>query len=102
MAIRFVCTRCWSVREGLDDSRLGQLVKCNECHAMSVATHTPDPNDERRPSKKRRRQKTMIESGGLPARPEGSASEPIPLAEIPVAEIMGLALTPAEEIVLST
>jgi hypothetical protein len=31
------------VREDVEDSRLGKVIKCNECHAMSVATHTPDP-----------------------------------------------------------
>jgi Putative heavy-metal-binding len=51
MTIRFVCPKCWTVREDLDESRLGDMVKCNECHAMSVAAHTPDPNRRRRKPK---------------------------------------------------
>ena len=47
MPIRFVCPVCWTVREDVDDSLLGKTIKCNDCHAMSVATHTPEPNAER-------------------------------------------------------
>jgi len=48
MTIRFVCPKCWTVREDLDEARVGSTVKCNECHAMSVVTHTPDPLTKRR------------------------------------------------------
>ncbi len=44
MPIRFVCPVCWTVRDGVDDSLLGKPIKCNDCHAMSVAKHTPEPN----------------------------------------------------------
>jgi len=44
MPIRFVCPICWTVRVGVDDALLGKLVKCQDCHAMSVAQHTPAPN----------------------------------------------------------
>jgi len=44
MPIRFVCPICWVVRDGVDDALLGKLVKCQDCHAMSVAQHTPAPN----------------------------------------------------------
>ncbi len=44
MAIRFVCPMCWSVRENVDDALLGKTIKCQDCHAMSVAQHTPAPN----------------------------------------------------------
>lgn len=44
MPIRFVCPVCWTVRDGVDDSLLGKVIKCNDCHAMSVARHTPEPN----------------------------------------------------------
>ena len=43
MPIRFVCPVCWTVRDGVDDSLLGKPIKCNDCHAMAVATHTPEP-----------------------------------------------------------
>jgi len=44
MPIRFVCPMCWAVRDSLDDALLGKTIKCQECHAMSVAEHTPAPN----------------------------------------------------------
>jgi hypothetical protein len=44
MAIRFVCPVCWAVRDGVDDALVGKMIKCMDCHAMSVAQHTPAPN----------------------------------------------------------
>jgi hypothetical protein len=44
MPIRFVCPVCWTVRDDIDDSLLGKPIKCNDCHAMAVAKHTPEPN----------------------------------------------------------
>jgi hypothetical protein len=44
MPIRFVCPVCWAVREGVDDALLGKMIKCLDCHAMSVAQHSPAPN----------------------------------------------------------
>lgn len=44
MPLRFVCPLCWAVRDGVDDALMGKRIKCNDCHAMSVATHTPAPN----------------------------------------------------------
>lgn len=55
MSLRFVCPRCWSVREALDEALLGKTIKCNDCHGMYVAKHTPDPN-KKRPTRKANRQ----------------------------------------------
>jgi len=50
MPIRFVCPVCWTVRDRVDDSLLGKAIKCNDCHAMSVARHTPEPNSVQEPA----------------------------------------------------
>jgi uncharacterized protein YbjQ (UPF0145 family) len=44
MPIRFVCPVCWAVRDEINDDLVGKLIKCQDCHAMSVAQHTPPPN----------------------------------------------------------
>jgi len=59
MPIRFVCPVCWTVRDGVDDALLGKAIKCNDCHAMSLAKHTPEPNFENIPAKPIRQPETI-------------------------------------------
>jgi hypothetical protein len=81
MSIRFVCPRCWTVRDGLDDSVLGKTIKCNECHGMSVAAHTPDPN-EIRPAVKPRPPAAEPETFAVLPFPQ-SSGDAMPILETP-------------------
>jgi hypothetical protein len=72
MPIRFVCPVCWSVRDGLDDAVVGKMIKCQECHAMSPAKHTPAPNA------------SAAHKAAAPRQPAASGSSPPPIPFAPV------------------
>jgi hypothetical protein len=85
MPIRFVCPLCWAVRSGLDDSLLGKLIKCQECHAMSVATHTPEPKLSRGEGRASFPAAGPLSGPSAPLSPyplsgEGGEAAPLPLA----------------------
>jgi hypothetical protein len=65
MPIRFVCPVCWAVRDGVDDALVGKMIKCMDCHAMSVAQHSPAPNA------------SSAMKAAVPAQPAGTSAGPM-------------------------
>ncbi len=78
MPIRFVCPVCWSVREGVDDALLGKMIKCQDCHAMSPAKHTPAPN-------------ASAARNAPPPRRPAQTSSPVPLPPLTMSGPLGQA-----------
>jgi hypothetical protein len=82
MPIRFVCPVCWAVREGVDDALVGKMIKCQDCHAMAVAKHSPAPHASA--AQARAAQKPALPpQAGLSLGGTVQPTDPVPLWAIP-------------------